>query len=112
MSKKPQIDLADDDFGAVLNCAVRYAIGRQTYMPGIVIDFIRPLLPYLNNKTLWCFDQDISDAKYTCGYGDPQIDEPGWLRFHQEIRAERTKRGEELCISHYATRYNEKETVI
>ena len=23
----------NEDFGAVLNCAVRYCIGRQTYMP-------------------------------------------------------------------------------
>ena len=51
MPKKPQTDFTDDDFGAVLNCAVRYAIGRQTYMPGLVIDFIRPMLPYLNNAT-------------------------------------------------------------
>ena len=56
MQSKPQIDLSDDNFGAVLNCAVRYAIGRRTYMPGLVIDYITPLLPYLNNKTLWCFD--------------------------------------------------------
>ena len=26
----PVIDPADDEFGAVLNCAVRYAIGRRT----------------------------------------------------------------------------------
>lgn len=33
----------NNDFGAVLICAVRYCIGRQTYMPGLVIDFIRPV---------------------------------------------------------------------
>lgn len=106
MQNKPQIDLSDDDFGAVLNCAVRYAIGRRTYMPGLVIDYITPLLPYLNNKTLWCFDQDIADAKYTKGYGDPAIDEPKWLKFHQAVRAERTKRGEELYRSHHEVRSN------
>ena len=31
--KQPTIDLTDNDFCAVLTCAVRYAIGRQTYMP-------------------------------------------------------------------------------
>lgn len=88
--------LQSDDFGAVLNCAVRYAIGRQTYMPTIVIEQITPMLPYLSDKTLWCFDQDITEQRYTGGYGDPRIDEPGWLRFHEAVRAERTKRGHEL----------------
>lgn len=92
--KKPQINLADDFFGAVLNCAVRYAIGRHSYMPGLVQDFIRPLLPYLSNKTLWCLDQDIKSARYEGGYGDPKIDEPEWLKFHAEVVAERVKRGE------------------
>lgn len=95
-TKKPAINLADDDFGAVLNCAVRYAIGRQTYMPSLVIDFITPLLPELNDKTLWCFDQDITEQRWMGGYGDPQVDEPLWMRFHQAVRQERSARGHEL----------------
>ena len=91
--KKPQINLEDDFFGAVLNCAVRYAIGRRSYMPGLVQDFIRPLIPYLSNKTLWCFDQDIKSARYEGGYGDV-CDEKDWLNFHAEVVAERVKRGE------------------
>lgn len=91
-----KIDPEDDDFGAVLNCAVRYAVGRQTYMPGLVIDFITPLLPILSKRTLWCFDQDIANAKYEGGYGDPNIDEPRWKKFHEAVRAERLRRGEEL----------------
>lgn len=90
----PVIDPADDEFGAVLNCAVRYAIGRRTYMPGLVIDFITPLLPRLSSKTLWCFDRDIAEARWEGGYGDPKIDEPGWMRFHEAVRAERQRRGD------------------
>lgn len=96
---KPKIDPANDDFGAVLNCAVRYAIGRRTYMPSLVIDFITSLLPVLSDKTLWCFDQDLVEAKYTTGYGDPNIDEQTWKRFHEAVRAERTKRGHTLYKS-------------
>lgn len=94
--KTPKFDFNNDDFGAVLNCAVRYAIGRQTYMPSLVISFITPLIPHLNDKTLWCFDQDVTEAAYTGGYGDPRIDEPHWRKFHEAVRAERTKRGHEL----------------
>lgn len=43
MKKMPKIDPSDHDFGLILNCAVRYAIGRQTYMPSAVIAFITPL---------------------------------------------------------------------
>ena len=29
-----------DDFESMLICALRYSIGRETYMPGIAIDYI------------------------------------------------------------------------
>lgn len=87
------LDVGTDNFGCVLNCAVRYAIGRQTYIPGLVIDYIRPLLPYINDKTLYILDQDITEQQYRGGYGDKQIDEPLWMRLHQEVIAEETQRG-------------------
>ena len=37
---KIYIDASDDEFGLMLNCAVRYAMGRETYMPHAVMDFI------------------------------------------------------------------------
>ena len=39
-----QITRDDDRGGAVLNCAVRYALGRSSYMPGLVMGVIRPML--------------------------------------------------------------------
>lgn len=45
----------DDDFGgAVLNCAVRYALGRASYMPRLVMDQIRPMLPDCSDKCVAC----------------------------------------------------------
>ena len=52
----------NNTFGAVLICAVRYCIGRQTYMPELVINFIRPLLPKLDSKTLTVMERDIIEA--------------------------------------------------
>lgn len=95
------LDPTNDFFGCLLNCAVRYAVGRRTYMPGLVIDEITPLLPQLSDKTLWCFDQDLTDAAHMGGYGDPQIDAPKWHRFHDAVRAERTKRGDNLYQSYW-----------
>lgn len=90
--KKPVVRLNDDNFGSVLICAVRYSIGRMTYMPRLVQDFIRPLLPYLSSKTLYVMERDISEAN---SYGDPNIDEPDWMRFLSEVRNARKAREED-----------------
>ena len=46
-----KIEPNDDMGGAVLNCAVRYSLGRASYMPGLVMDEIRPMLAGLTAKT-------------------------------------------------------------
>ena len=91
-----KISVQNEGFGIILNCAARYALGRQSYMPGLVVDFITPLLPHVSNHALYVFDQDITDQKYCGGYGDPDIDEPVWIRFHEAVRAEETHRGMHL----------------
>lgn len=89
---KPYIDLEDDNFGAVLNCAIRYCLGRETYMPGLVTDFIRPLLPYLSKRTVKVMWDDIRSAGH---YGDSKIDEPMWMNFLGDLVAELDRRDEE-----------------
>lgn len=56
-----KIDRNDDFGGALLNCAVRYALGRCSYMPNLVMDEIKPMLPDCNNKTIEVFIQDIGE---------------------------------------------------
>ena len=89
---KPYIELDDENFGAVLNCAIRYCLGRETYMPGLVTDFIRPLLPYLSKRTVKVMWDDIRSAGH---YGDPKIDEPMWMVFLGDLVAELDRRDEE-----------------
>ena len=82
----------DDDFGgAVLNCAVRYALGRQSYMPGLVMDELRPMLPDCSERTLWCFDQDITEW---LDHSEPSImnDYADWKSFLDAVREERERR--------------------
>lgn len=92
MTKIPNIDPTNDDFGAVLNCAIRYSLGRQTYMPHLVMDLIRPLLPQLSDRTLWCMARDIREAETYGGYGSPVIDEPKWKAFLAEVETEVERR--------------------
>ena len=89
--KTPQIDLSDDFFGATLNCAVRYCLGRRSYMPGLVMDFISPLLPQLSNKTLWCFDRDLTEylapSPVPVNCPEPTDITEAWRTFHNKVKA-------------------------
>ncbi|MGN9098084.1 hypothetical protein [Flintibacter porci] len=80
-----KIERSDDFGGAVLNCAVRYALGRFSYMPGLVMDEIRPMLKDCSDKTLWCFDRDISE--WLAGRtGEMYAYEKEWACFRDEVR--------------------------
>ena len=52
----------DDDFGCIINSAVRYSLGRYTYMPSTVAEFVLKYLNYLDNKTISVIIYDIDDA--------------------------------------------------
>ena len=51
----------DQDFGCIINSALRYAIGRHTYMPGVVRDFIRRYMNVLDSRTLVVAIRDIDE---------------------------------------------------
>lgn len=82
----------DEDFCTILICAIRYCLGRQTYMPSLVTDIIRPLLPHLDDKTLRVMRADITVAE---SYGNETIDKPVWIRFLNEVEEEICRRKEE-----------------
>lgn len=89
----PIISIDNDDFGCILNCAVRYSLGRQTYMPHTVIGFAKPLLPHITKRTLVCMERDIREAEnFGAGYGSETIDKPAWLNFLKEVQDELTRR--------------------
>ena len=75
--------ISDDRFGEMLNYAVRYALGRQSYAPHDVVNYITPLLPRLSHRTLFVMAKDIEE---TDSYGDERIDKPMWLKFLAEVK--------------------------
>ena len=82
---KGLIDPANDDFGAVFNCAVRYCLGRRSYMPSLVCRYIISLLPELTDKTLDCFERDIAERKRTgFDFGD-SCDYETWDAFYKAV---------------------------
>lgn len=76
-------------FGFVLNCAVRYACGRKSYAPSIVIGYIEPLLSELDDASLTIMERDIRECN---DYGDKDVDEPDWMDFLDKIQAEMGRR--------------------
>ena len=83
--------MADEYFGTICLCAMRYALGRQTYMPGLVQDFIRSHINQIDRGTIQVMIRDIDDADHiteylngeggTCANGDTV---PGMFLFHDE----------------------------
>lgn len=82
---KGMVDPASDDFGSVCNCAVRYCLGRRSYMPSLVCRYIISLLPKLTDKTLDCFERDIAERKRTgFNFGD-SCDYETWDAFYKAV---------------------------
>ena len=51
--------ICDSDFRLVLLSAMRYAMGRNTYMPAVVSDYIKRHIRFLNDKFLALAADDI-----------------------------------------------------
>ena len=91
IDRQPQVGGVEinKDFETILLCAVRYAIGRQTYIPSLVIDYITPLLPYLSEDVLKLIVNEIVQRyTYEGALGDEKIDKPYWEQFLRKIRLE------------------------
>lgn len=88
--KKVQITLSPDidEFGAVLICAVRYCLGRMTYMPGLVTDWIMSHCGgMLTSKTLYVMRKDIEEAKAEDRLG-MDMDKQTWEKFLRWVKEE------------------------
>ena len=50
----------DDDFGCIINSAVRYALGRSSYMPSTTVKFVLKYLMVLDVRTITVMIEDIN----------------------------------------------------
>lgn len=82
----------DEDFGVIVNAALRYAIGRHSYLPSTVVDFIRKYIPVLDDRTLHVICTDIErELRSAESVDNPEI----WKDLMDECRAELEKRQRE-----------------
>lgn len=94
MAKSEKFAMTAENFGTLCICAIRYCHGRQTYMPDLVRDIIRPHLTELNDNTLAVMIEDCGFQRRMNLYGDVLIDLPGWLTWEQELLAEKNRRAD------------------
>ena len=85
----------DRDFGTVCGCAIRYSLGRQTYMPSLVQQFINRNLKQIDSYSLAVMARVIKEAP---SYGNETIDKPGWMNFLAVLEKELKDRGYGNCV--------------
>lgn len=71
----------DDDFGCIINSALRYSINRHTYMPSVVANFVRKYINILDAKTIDVAIEDITKAIETNEVDDPAM----WKRLKDDL---------------------------
>lgn len=81
------INSSVEDFGLICASAVRYALGRRTYMPSVVIKFISDNLDSLDANMIYCIERDIRehDRYGEDAYGD-ECDKVAWFVFDDKLR--------------------------
>ena len=78
-----------EDLSAMLVCAVRYALGRRTYIVDWTCEFITNNIHLLTKKDIGVMIRDIEEQK-SYGYGD-KCDEEDWLALLDYLRKEEIK---------------------
>ena len=92
-----------DDADLAYVAMFRYAFGRMTYMPGVVVGIIKRNAKRLTDGCLALLDRELTDeaeryerawkGKDTTNYG-MDCDRRTWLEFHAWVKAEIDKRKE------------------
>lgn len=87
----------DDKFALILLCAVRYGLGRRTYITDAISSYIKPLIPMLDTKDLILIKADIDrqkESKFTDKPLGDKCDEQAWLSLEKAVDEELSKREE------------------
>ena len=89
MYEHTMVTLYPDECRTLVTCATRYAIGRMSYMPSLVVGIVKPRLKQLDNNTLKVLIRDIGEAP---SLGMVDIDEPLWKELLADAMLELQRR--------------------
>lgn len=82
--------LYDHDFRLILIAAMRYAMGRSTYMPTVVADYLKRHIQLLDDKFLVLATDDI--RRHFEDYGEHEPNPNLWQSLLDALEAERRDR--------------------
>lgn len=68
----------------IMSCALRYALGRRTYIVSVVVDYIISAIPHMSEQ---CRRVMIKDIRECTNYGD-ECDKEDWMRLLDELKGE------------------------
>ena len=83
--------MTQEDLGTLCICALRYSMGRQTYMPSLVRDIVRLMLKELSDRDISVMLDDCERQAIDGNYGAP-TDKQGWICWQEELRQEQQRR--------------------
>lgn len=88
----------DADTGFIIIAATRYAIGRQTYAPSLVVDWIKRHWKIINDTDKQTMFRDLNteierhEKSPTHGYLGADFDAVMWIKFKDWVGAELEKK--------------------
>lgn len=86
MNKIKTVEM-DENFQEILISAVRYALGRMTYIVSLTVDYITPMIRNLDLKYINIMIDDIDRQRE---YG-MDMDKDEWMKLLGRLRAERER---------------------
>ena len=82
--------ISDSDFRLILLSAMRYAMGRKTYMPAVVADYLKRHIQLLDNKFLTLAADDIQ--RYLEDYAEHESNPDLWQNLLDALETEQRDR--------------------
>ena len=82
--------ICDSDFRLILLSAMRYAMGRNTYMPAVVSDYIKRHIRFLDDKFLALAADDI--RRHLENYAEHEPNPNLWQGLFDALEAEQRAR--------------------
>ena len=91
MKRKIKVVKLNDDLQQMLISAVRYALGRRTYMVDWTIKYVTPLLPDFYDKELSIMQRDVYEWLNRYAEGEPDDIVKEWQRFLKSMQREQRR---------------------
>lgn len=91
-TEEKECTITDPQLGIIATCAIRYAMGRKTYMPSLVIDFVKRNWKEFTNKDKTLFLRDVeAELRHFEGMDEKMgmdYDHQGWVNFKEWMENE------------------------